>query len=249
MRWDVVAVDTAGGRAVLRKEERWYLVTKNREWQPVDVDSRRAQFLAASMTRVRRSCGGLEDAIHEVRRLCAGDPPGSLSPAAWEEGFPDVIRRFGRSLDRFFEARGLSTGETFRLSLEVFRRLFERGPVAESEVSWLLYRLAVEIRPAAHGIPSGTPRAGERAAGPRVLEGVRLGRAVRALDPRTLRCLYFWTVLKSGRRATARLARLSEDEVRARLVEVAARLGRPVEQLGDPDVVEACIEAVKGRRR
>src|SRR5215210_2643165 len=94
MTWELVAVDTASGRAILRKADRWYLASKAREWQPVDVDGQRAQFLAASMTRVRSICRTFEEAILEVRRLCAGGSPGSPASDAWEKGFPDVIHTF-----------------------------------------------------------------------------------------------------------------------------------------------------------
>lgn len=243
MTWELVAVDTSGGKALLRHEESWFLASRARDWQPLEVDGHRAQFLAASMTRVRRSFRGFEDAVREVRRLCAGGP--LRPPHAWEEGFPDVIRRFGGCLDRFFEARGCSTDASFHLSLEVFRRLFDGGPVEEGEISWRLYRLATEIRPTPRVDSGRVPPA----PGPYLaLEGARLVKALQGLPPRTLRCLYFYSVLKSGRRGTMRLARLSEDELRTNLVEVGVRIGRAIDQLGDPAVVEACIKAVKGRR-
>lgn len=247
MTWELVAVDTAGGRAVLRKAVRWFLASKARAWQPEDVDSQRAQFLAASMTRVRKSCRTFEEAVLEAGRICAGGQPGPPAPEAWEARFPDVIRAYGGVLDGLLKARGCSTDESQHLSLEVFRRLFDQGPLDDDKISWRLYRLALDICPSA-GKPSGTVPPSDRGAAPSRLEGARLVKALRALEPRTFRCLYFWAVEKSGREDTARFTRLSEDQVLSRLVEVADRLGRSIDQLGDPDVVEACLRVAIGPR-
>jgi hypothetical protein len=248
---ELVAVDAAAGEAVVREADRWYLVARGRKWHPVDVGSQRAQFLSSSMLQVRQPCGTFEEAMAEVRRICAGAPPTHRSQSLWEKCFPDIVQRFGGLLDGFFERRGCSPDESFRLSLETFRRLFGMGPVEESEISARLRQLAAEVCPATLGISSreGPPSAGHRPMVPpntSDLEGWRLRKVLGALEARTLRCLYFWAALGFSHEETAGLMRLSLDEVRTRLVHVATRLGRPAEQLRAPALIEACIRAVKG---
>lgn len=247
---ELVAVDAAAGEAVVREADRWYLVARGRKWHPVDVGSQRAQFLSSSMLQVRQPCETFEEAMAEVRRICAGASPSHRSQNLWEECFPDIVQGFGGLLDGFFERRGCSPDEAFRLSLETFRRLFAKGPMEEREVSARLRQLATEVCPAVPGVSArkGSPAADRPLGPPNTgdLEGWRLRKALGALEVRTLRCLYFWAALGFSHEETAGLMKLSLDEVRAQLVHVATRLGRPVEHLRAPDLVEACIRAVKG---
>lgn len=144
-RVELVAVDAAAGEAVVRNADRWYLVAREQSWYPVEVESERARYLSGGMLRVWHPCDTFEEAMSEIRRICAGLPPSRPNADSWEERFPDLIRRFGGLLDWYFERRGCPVDESFRLSLETFNRLFEMGPADESEIRFRLHQLAADV--------------------------------------------------------------------------------------------------------
>lgn len=245
---ELFAVDLASRRAILRREERWYLVSSERRWHPLDIRQEQALFLAASMTSVRQHFGTLEGVIAELLRLCTGDPLPPSAARFWEETFPGLIRRFSPSLDQFFEGRRCSAEMSFQLSLECFLRLFELGPIDEEDVSWLLHQLASDLSPAVRTAPDLSEAEKRRMmGGANALDGWRLRKVLHECDIRTLRCLYFYSVLEYSSQETAWLARLDIDDVRIRLVQLAVKLGRSADQLRSPDLTEACIQELKSR--
>lgn len=140
-------MDAAAGEAVVRNADRWYLVAREQSWYPIEVESERARHLSGGMLRVWQACDTFEEAMSEIRRICAGLPPSRPGAGSWEESFPDLIRRFGGLLDWYFERRGCSVDESFRLSFETFKRLFDLGPADESEIRFRLHQLAADICP------------------------------------------------------------------------------------------------------
>jgi hypothetical protein len=245
---ELFAVDLAGRRAILRREERWYLASWQRRWHPLDLGQEQALFLAASMTSVRQHFGTLEGVIAELQRLCAGDPLPPSSARSWEEMFPGVIRRFSPSLDQLFEGRGCSAEMSFRLSLECFLRLFELGPMDEEDVSWMLHQLASDLSPPVRTLPELPEDETSQMAGRvNALDGWRLRKVLHECDTRTLRCLHFHGALRYSPRETAWLVKLPVEDVRLCLAQLAVKLGRSADQLRSPDLAEACIQELGSR--
>lgn len=269
MRIELWAVDAAGGKAIIRQGDRWLVVSRDQGWQPVNAGGRARAFawlLSPTMEPVRQPCSHLAEAILEARRVCAAGnaspgavrrflgriakPLGGSAAVSWEEQFPAIIHCYSDRLDKFFKSRGCSASESFDLSLEAFLWLFAEGPQeTEERLSRLLRDLASDLCPfgcrpqeAADPITPGTLPLNE-------VEVVRFTRLLLRIEPRSLRCLYFWIVLREGHERTATLMGLPVNDVRARLVQVATGVGCTIDDLRSPEVVEACIRARKGTRR
>lgn len=266
MRIELWAVDTVGGRAIIRQGDRWLLVSRERGWQPVDTGGRGrayAWLLSPTMVLVGQPCSNFTEAILEARRASAAGTPGVLRrllgrvakpisgsvPVSWEEQFPAVIECYSDRLDRFFRLRGCSERLSFDLSLKAFLRLFDQGPQkTEEHLSRLLRDIASDLCPFGRRIQEADPPS--RSARPlNEMEVARLTRLLPKLDPRVRRFLCLWTASKGNHEDMAKLMRLSGNEVRARLVQAAAAAVCTIDDLGSPEMAEACVRARKGRRR
>lgn len=266
MRIELWAVDTASGRAIIRQGDRWLLVSRERGWQPVDTGGRGrayAWLLSPTMVPVGQPCSSFTEAILEAARASAAGTPGVLRrllgrvakpisgsvPVSWEEQFPAVIECYSDRLDRFFRLRGCSERLSFDLSLKAFLRLFDQGPQkTEEHLSRLLRDIASDLCPFGRRIQEAGPP--PRPAWPlNEVEVARFTRLLPKLDPRIRRLLCLWTASEGSHEDTAKWVARSVNEVRERLVQAAATLGCTIEDLGSPEMAEACVRSRKGRRR
>jgi hypothetical protein len=247
-----MSLDTAGGKAIVRMADRWYLLLRSREWRPVDIGGREralAPHFSWPVTPIRRSFETFEELIDLVRRLCAGGdvPPDREAPDPWDERLVEIIHTYSGLLDRTFAARGYTEEESLRLAVETLRWLRDIGPVEDEDVPWLLFRLAREAHLDCPGKAAqseeGTPGQSD---GAEIPGEARLRKVLLSLDRRSLQCLAFWGEPQQGHREIAKLLRIPPDDVRKRLAVAAMRLGRRVEELRSPELLEICRALLQG---
>ncbi|HWM95070.1 MAG TPA: hypothetical protein VN493_30220 [Thermoanaerobaculia bacterium] len=269
MKIELWAVDAAGGRAIIRQGDRWFLVSKDQDWQLVAAGGRArafAWFLSPAMVLVRQPCSRFAEALLEARRVCAagGAPPGVVrrfmgriakplggsAAESWEEQFPAIIHYYSDRLDKFFRLRGCSARLSFDLSLKAFLRLFAEGPQdTEERLSHLLREIASDLCPFERRTPEAPDQSPSATRPLNEVEVAGLTRLLLRLELRLLRCLYFWAALRKSHEDTATLMRLSVNDVQVRLVQIAAGIGCMIDDLRSPEMVEACTRALKGKRR
>jgi hypothetical protein len=138
---------------------------------------------------------------------------------------------------------------SFDLSLKALLRLFDQGPQkTEEHLSRLLRDIASDLCPFGRRIQEADPPS--RPSRPlNEVEVARLTRLLPKLDPRVRRFLCLWTASQESHENTAKLMRLSVNEVRARLVQAAPAMGCTIDDFSSPEMAEACVRARKGRRR
>jgi len=249
LRIELLGLDAAGGKAIVRRADRWYLLLRSRAWRPIDIggEERALSWRSAlPVTPFRRSFESFDEVIDSVRRLCGGEADrrggDGAEPAAgpWEQKLEEIIHRFSGLLDRTFAARGCSSEESLQLSLEALRWLREMGPVEDEDVPWLLYWLAREVYFVAHREPGEGSEEGlvSPAEGVGALGETRLRKALSSLDRRTLQCLILWQDQSLEEMQT--LLRISPLDVQSRLALAALRLGVTINALRDPVLLETC---------
>lgn len=239
-----MSLDTAGGRAVVRMADRWYLLLRSREWRPVDIGGREralAPCFSWPVTPIRRSFETFEELIDLVRRLCAGREPPEEAPDPWDEKLIEVIHEYSGLLDRTFAARGCTEDESLQLAVETLGWLRDIGPVEDEDIPWLLFRLA---REAHQGDGGETAEELDEDREVRPVEP-RLRKILRSLDRGALQCLVLWGEPDLGLVEISKLLRVPPEDVRTRLSVVALRLGRSMEELRSPEILAICRELLR----
>lgn len=172
MSYELWAIDAESGEAVLREGQRWFILSFDYDWKPIQMKGEADAIkwaISGSAVLVGIVYAKISEVVDDIRRVCLAaleeDEP--LSPesvflllrgvgidrstpeglrdrgATWER---EIVRIYSRRLDRYFESKGLSPAEVVEFRCETLRRVSEGGSSARGvDLKRLVFELARHV--------------------------------------------------------------------------------------------------------